>query len=52
MVILLCASTFFLEGGFANFAPYTVERYGVSLGARAPPASGRPQTASAKSSAR
>jgi putative MFS transporter len=24
-----------VEGGFANLAPYTVERYGVSLGARA-----------------
>src|SRR5215471_7952029 len=35
MVIFLCASTFFIEGGFANFAPYTVERYGVRLGARA-----------------
>ena len=34
MVIFLCASTFFIEGGFANFAPYTVERYGVRLGAR------------------
>jgi putative MFS transporter len=34
MVILLCASTFFIEGGFANLAPYTVERYGVRLGAR------------------
>jgi putative MFS transporter len=34
MVVLLCASTFFIEGGFANFAPYTVERYGVRLGAR------------------
>jgi putative MFS transporter len=34
MVLLLCASTFFIEGGFANFAPYTVERYGVRLGAR------------------
>ena len=32
MVIFLCASTFFIEGGFANFAPYTVERYGVRLG--------------------
>ena len=42
MVILLCASTFFIEGGFANFAPYTVERYGVRLGARA---SGLGQTA-------
>src|SRR5215470_5637150 len=35
MVIFLCASTFFIEGGFANFAPYTVERYGARLGARA-----------------
>jgi len=35
MVLLLCASTFFIEGGFANFAPYTVERYGARLGARA-----------------
>jgi MFS transporter, putative metabolite:H+ symporter len=34
MVLLLAASTFFIEGGFANFAPYTVERFGVSLGAR------------------
>lgn len=34
MVVLLAASTFFIEGGFANFAPYTVERYGVRLGAR------------------
>jgi putative MFS transporter len=42
MVILLCASTFFIDGGFANFAPYTVERYGVRLGARA---SGLGQTA-------
>ena len=35
MVILLCAANFCVEGGFANLAPYTVERYGVSLGARA-----------------
>ena len=35
MVVLLAASTFFIEGGFANFAPYTVERYGARLGARA-----------------
>lgn len=35
MVVLLAASTFFIEGGFANFAPYTVERYGAQLGARA-----------------
>jgi MFS transporter, putative metabolite:H+ symporter len=34
MVILLCASTFFVEGGFSNLAPYTVESYGVRLGAR------------------
>ena len=34
LVILLCASTFFIEGGFSNLAPYTVERYGVSFGAR------------------
>jgi putative MFS transporter len=42
MVILLACSTFFIEGSFANFAPYTVERYGVELGARA---SGLGQTA-------
>ncbi len=35
MVMLLCASTFFIEGGFSNLAPYTVESYGVNLGARA-----------------
>ena len=35
MIILLCAANFCVEGGFANLAPYTVERYGVSLGARA-----------------
>jgi putative MFS transporter len=34
MVVLLCASTFFIEGGFSNLAPYTVESYGVRLGAR------------------
>jgi putative MFS transporter len=34
MVVLLCASTFFVEGGFSNLAPYTVESYGVRLGAR------------------
>jgi hypothetical protein len=27
----ICASTFFIEGGFANFVPYTVERFGVRL---------------------
>ncbi|MBV9016983.1 MAG: MFS transporter [Alphaproteobacteria bacterium] len=42
MVVLLACSTFFIEGSFANFAPYTVERYGVRLGARA---SGLGQTA-------
>ena len=35
MVVLLCVSTFFVEGGFSNLAPYTVESYGVRLGARA-----------------
>ena len=35
MVVLLCASTFFVEGGFSNLAPYTVESYGVNMGARA-----------------
>ena len=33
-IILIAASAFFVEGGFANLAPYTVEQYGVSLGAR------------------
>jgi MFS transporter, putative metabolite:H+ symporter len=33
-VILIAASAFFVEGGFSNLAPYTVEQYGVSLGAR------------------
>src|SRR5215472_14788439 len=42
MVVLLCASTFCIEGGFSNLAPYTVESYGVSLGARS---SGLGQTA-------
>jgi MFS transporter, putative metabolite:H+ symporter len=42
LVILLCCSTFFIEGGFSNLAPYTVESYGVSLGARS---SGLGQTA-------
>jgi len=35
MIALLCMANFCVEGGFANLAPYTVERYGVSLGARA-----------------
>ncbi len=34
MVVLLCVSTFFVEGGFSNLAPYTVESYGVNIGAR------------------
>jgi putative MFS transporter len=42
LVMLLCASTFCIEGGFSNLAPYTVESYGVSLGARS---SGLGQTA-------
>jgi putative MFS transporter len=42
MVLLLCASTFCIEGGFSNLAPYTVESYGVNLGARS---SGLGQTA-------
>jgi putative MFS transporter len=33
-VILIAASAFFVEGGFSNLAPYTVEQYGVRLGAR------------------
>ncbi len=42
LIILLMCSTFCIEGGFSNLAPYTVESYGVSLGARA---SGLGQTA-------
>jgi putative MFS transporter len=34
-VVLVIASDFFLDGGFANLAPYPVEAYGVRLGARA-----------------
>ncbi|MGH7039067.1 MAG: MFS transporter [Stellaceae bacterium] len=41
-IILLCCSTFCVEGGFASLAPYTVESYGVRLGARS---SGLGQTA-------
>jgi putative MFS transporter len=33
-IILIAASAFFVEGGFSNLAPYTVEQYGESLGAR------------------
>lgn len=34
LVILLCISTFGIDGGFSNLAPYTVEMFGVRLGAR------------------
>ena len=33
-VILVAGSAFFVEGGFSNLAPYTVEQYGVRLGSR------------------
>jgi MFS transporter, putative metabolite:H+ symporter len=42
LVILLGCSTFCIEGGFSNLAPYTVESYGVRMGARS---SGLGQTA-------
>jgi putative MFS transporter len=42
LVVLLCCSTFCIEGGFSNLAPYTVESYGVRMGARS---SGLGQTA-------
>jgi putative MFS transporter len=42
MIVLLCVANFCVEGGFANLAPYTVESYGVNLGARS---SGLGQTA-------
>jgi MFS transporter, putative metabolite:H+ symporter len=42
LVMLLCCSTFCIEGGFSNLAPYTVESYGVRMGARS---SGLGQTA-------
>jgi putative MFS transporter len=42
IVVLLCASTFCIDGSFSNLAPYTVESFGVRLGARA---SGLGQTA-------
>ncbi|MBV9723600.1 MAG: hypothetical protein JO299_00350, partial [Gammaproteobacteria bacterium] len=31
LVILLCCSTFCIEGGFSNLAPYTIESYGVRM---------------------
>ena len=34
LVMLLCCSTFCIDGSFSNLAPYTVERYGVRMGAR------------------
>src|SRR5207248_2592889 len=34
MIVLVAASAFFVEGNFSNLAPYTVEQYGVRLGAR------------------
>ena len=34
MIALIAATAFFAEGGFSNLAPYTVEQYGVRLGAR------------------
>jgi MFS transporter, putative metabolite:H+ symporter len=33
-IVLTAASAFFVEGGFSNLAPYTVEQYGVGLGSR------------------
>jgi putative MFS transporter len=33
-IILTAGAAFFVEGGFSNLAPYTVEQYGVRLGAR------------------
>lgn len=42
MVLLLSASAFCIDGSFSNSAPYTVESYGVRLGARS---SGLGQTA-------
>jgi putative MFS transporter len=33
-IIMIAASAFFVEGGFSNLAPYTVEQYGVNLGSR------------------
>jgi MFS transporter, putative metabolite:H+ symporter len=34
MILLLAASAFCIDGSFSNLAPYTVESYGVRLGAR------------------
>lgn len=42
MIVLLAASAFCIDGSFSNLAPYTVESYGVRMGARS---SGLGQTA-------
>jgi MFS transporter, putative metabolite:H+ symporter len=42
MILLLAAASFCIGGSFSNLAPYTVESYGVRLGARS---SGLGQTA-------
>jgi MFS transporter, putative metabolite:H+ symporter len=42
IVVLLAASAFCIDGSFSNLAPYTVESFGVRLGARS---SGLGQTA-------
>jgi putative MFS transporter len=42
LIVLFACSTFCIEGGFSNLAPYTVESYGVTMGARS---SGLGQTA-------
>src|ERR1700722_19366964 len=34
LVVFLCCSTFGIDGSFSNLAPYTVEVFGVCLGAR------------------
>ena len=34
MIVLLAASAFCIDGSFSNLAPYTVESYGVRMGAR------------------
>ncbi|MGH7048914.1 MAG: MFS transporter [Stellaceae bacterium] len=34
-VILVAVSAFFVDGGLSNITPYTIEQYGVRLGARA-----------------
>jgi putative MFS transporter len=33
-VILLAASSFFIDAGLSNLAPYSIEQYGVAMGAR------------------